>query len=76
MSCFLCKGDLVESTTTYMEDLGNCIVIIKNVPCSKCAQCGEVSFNGTVIRRIEQIVAQLQNSLTEIAVVNFSNNVA
>lgn len=74
--CFYCKGNLIESTTTYMEDLGNCIVIIKNVPCSKCSQCGEVSYNGTVIKQIENIISNLQNSLTEIAVVNFSNNVA
>lgn len=74
--CFYCKGDLIESTTTYMEDLGNCIVIIKNVPCNKCSQCGEVSYNGTVMKQIENIISKLQNSLTEIAVVNFNNNVA
>lgn len=74
--CFYCKGDLVESTTTYMEDLGNCIVIIKNVPCSKCSQCGEISYNGAVVRKIEKIISDLQNSLTEIAVVNYNNNVA
>lgn len=74
--CFYCKGDLIESTTTYMEDLGNCIVIIKNVPCNKCSQCGEVSYNGTVMKQIENIISNLQNSLTEIAVVNFNNNVA
>lgn len=48
MTCFYCKGDMVDSTTTYVEDLGNCI-IIRNVPCSKCSQCGEVSYNGTVL---------------------------
>ena len=76
MTCFYCKGNLVESTTTYMEDLGNCIVIIKNVPCSKCSQCGEVSYSGTVVREIEKIIANLQNSLTEIAIVNYKGNVA
>lgn len=76
MTCFYCKGDMKESTTTYMEDLGSCIVIIKNVPCTKCSQCGEVSYNGTVIRQIEKIIEQLKNSLTEVAIVNFSTNVA
>lgn len=76
MDCFYCKGNLVETTTTYMEDLGSCIVIIKNVPCSKCSQCGEVSYSGTVIREIEKIISNLQNPLTEIAIVNYKNNVA
>ena len=60
-------------TTTYMEDLGNCIVIIRNVPCNKCSHCGEVSYNGVTISRIEKIVSQLKDTLTEIAIVNFSN---
>lgn len=60
-------------TTTYMEDLGNCIVIIKNVPCNKCTQCGEISYSGVTVKRIEEITAQLKNTLTEIAVINYSN---
>lgn len=72
MTCFYCKGNMKPDTTTYMEDLGNCIVIIKNVPCSKCTQCGEVSYSGATVKRIEEIVSQLKNSLTEIAVVNFA----
>nr|WP_302120298.1 type II toxin-antitoxin system MqsA family antitoxin [uncultured Ruminococcus sp.] len=65
-----------DSTTTYVEDLGNCIVIIRNVPCSKCNQCGEVSYNGTVLRQIEQIIDNLKNSLTEVAIVNYKPSVA
>lgn len=76
MTCFYCKGDMTDSTTTYMEDLGNCIIIIKNVPCLKCSQCGEVSYSGTVIRQIENIIEKLKNSLTEVAIVNYSADVA
>ena len=36
MTCFYCKGDMTESTTTHFAELKNCIVIIKNVPCYKC----------------------------------------
>ena len=39
MTCFFCKGTMKPDTSTYMEDLVNCIVIIKNVPCNKCSQC-------------------------------------
>lgn len=76
MTCFYCKGNMIEATTTYMEDLGDCIVIIKNVPCNKCTQCGEVSYNGTVVRQIEKIIENLKNSLTEVAIVNYQSNVA
>lgn len=29
MKCFLCKGDTVKSTTTYMTAYKNCYIIIK-----------------------------------------------
>ena len=76
MTCFYCKGDMLDSTTTYVEDLGNCIITIRNVPCSKCSQCGEVSYNGTVLKQLEKIVDQLKNSPTEVAIVNYKPSVA
>ena len=39
MMCFTCKGNVEESTTTYMTEYNNCYIIIKNVPCKKCTQC-------------------------------------
>lgn len=72
MTCFFCKGDMKESTTIHTVELKNCIVVIKNVPCYKCDQCGEIVINGEVAERIEQIVADFEKALTEIAVVNYS----
>ena len=72
MTCCYCGGDMAETTTTYFEQLENMIVIIKNVPCHKCGQCGEVVYNALVAERLMQITEQLQKSLTEIAVVNYS----
>lgn len=72
MTCFFCKGTMEESTTIHTVELKNCIVVIKNVPCQKCDQCGEVVINADVAARIEQIVAGFEKALTEIAVVNYS----
>lgn len=76
MKCFFCKGDMLSSTTTHVEDLGNCIIIIKHVPCFKCEQCGEVSYSGSVVKQIESIIDKLKDTLTEIAVVNYPDKVA
>ena len=54
-----------------MVDLGNCIVIVKNVPSQVCTQCGEVSYSDEVAACLEQIISQVKNSLTEIAVINY-----
>lgn len=76
MTCFFCKGDMTDGFTTHVTELKNCIVIIKNVPCLKCEQCGEVVYSGDVLRQLDQILDTLETSMTEIAVVNFPNRVA
>lgn len=72
MNCILCKGDLEKTTTTYMTDHNNCYSIIKNVPCTKCTQCGEVYLNGVTVRQMEGIIKRLRAALTELAVVDYT----
>ena len=71
MTCFMCKGEIISSTTTFMVDLGNCIIIVKNVPCSQCSQCGEISYSNEVAKRFEKIVDTLKNTVTEISVIDY-----
>ena len=54
-----------------MVDIDSHFIIIKNVPCHKCKQCGEVSYSGEVAARIEEIVDMLRKSLAEVAVVEY-----
>ena len=65
-----------KSFTTYFSELDNCMVIIKNVPCFKCTHCGETVFSGTVVKKIEDILDKIENSITEVAIVNYSDKVA
>jgi len=77
MKCFSCKNEnLNETTTNYFVDLKSCMVIVRNVPCSECEQCGEKYFNDEVAERLDKIIENISSTLTEIAVVNFSDNVA
>ena len=73
MKCFLCKGDTVKSSTTYMTAYKNCYIIIKNVPCQKCSQCGEEFINGSTMQKIESIISKLKSMLPEITVIDFQN---
>lgn len=72
MTCFYCKGDMVEATTTHVAEVGECVIVIRHVPCHKCKQCGEVVYTGSVVERLEQITEQLEKTLTEVAIVNYS----
>lgn len=60
-----------EDTSNYMVDLNGQFIIIKNVPCHKCSQCGETSYSGETVKRIEVIVGKLKEVLTEVAIVDF-----
>ena len=72
MTCFFCKGNCEESTVTHMIDLGRCILIVKNVPCRHCTQCGEVTLSSDTIEELDRLGASFQNAMTEVAVINFS----
>lgn len=73
MECYLCKGDMKPSTTAYMTAYGDCFIIIKNVPCLKCEQCGEEFLGGETLIKIESIIEKLKAMLPEIAVVDFES---
>jgi YgiT-type zinc finger domain-containing protein len=65
-----------EGTTTHVAELDSCLVVVRNVPCSRCAQCGAVTYTAAVARRLEAILDGLSNTLTEVAIVNYSDKVA
>jgi len=65
-----------DGFTTHVTEFKSCIVIVKNVPCLKCEQCGEVVYSGDVLNQLDQIIDTLGNNMTEIAVVNYPNRVA
>ena len=72
MTCFTCKGNIEKTTTTYMTEYDGCYIIIKNVPCNKCTQCGEEYLNGITLQKIETILVRLKDALTEFAVVDYN----
>ena len=76
MKCFMCKGNISDKQTTFMVDIGDCIIIVKNVPSHVCTQCEETSYNNDVTKQLEVIVNSLRSSMTEIAVVNYADKVA
>ena len=61
-----------DDFTNYMADIDGHFIIIKHVPCHKCLQCGEVSYKGITVARIEQIIQNLKDVLTEIAIVEYA----
>ena len=57
MKCLLCKSSTENKLTNYIADLGNCIIVIHNVPTQVCTQCGEKSYSFDVSVRMKNIVS-------------------
>lgn len=72
MICFTCKGGMEKTLTTYMTECDGDFLIIKNVPCLKCTQCGEEYLNGVTIQKIEAILEKFKTMLTEITIVDYN----
>ena len=73
MRCMSCKsGEMVESKTSYFAQLKDCYVIIENVPCMKCGQCGDVVFRSSVVEKIDDILDNLEKIVSKISIVDYT----
>ena len=73
MKCLLCKADtMIDTKSTYFAQLENCYVIIENVPCKKCTQCGEVVYSASVMEKIDGILDRIQNIASKIFIMDYN----
>lgn len=71
MLCMECGATAEKGYTTDVTDLGNCLVIIRNVPCYKCKECNEVIYTGDVVKRLEEIVETAKRYMQEVSIVDY-----
>lgn len=78
MKCVFCGGTEKPAVTEYIEKQDNYIIVIKNVPCMKCEQCGEEYFSTEVIKVIERILDTIQMVASEltVTVIDYRQNTA
>ena len=72
MRCGSCGGAMLEGLTTDVTDLGDMVIIIRNVPCFKCTECNDIFYTTTVLKRLEEIIEEAKRYIQEIAVIDFS----
>jgi len=72
MNCFHCKGKMKDSLTIHLVKLEACMIIVKNVPCTECVQCGATYFDNDVALQLERIVENMKSAITEVAIINYT----
>ena len=73
MKCLYCKGNLEENQTNYIADLGDSIIVVRNVPTQVCKQCGEKSYSYEVSNRLQTIIKEVRKLVSGIAEVKYSD---
>ncbi len=70
--CMFCKkSNTVPAITTHVVNYKNCVIVIKNVPCLECDQCGEKYYTDEVAERLELIVNMAKRLMQEVAVIDY-----
>lgn len=70
--CMYCKGnELISSFTTHVVNYKGCVIIIKNVPCEECTQCGEKYYSDEVAYQLEKLVSSAKQLMQEISVIDY-----
>ena len=72
MRCLCCKAEAMEeAVNTYFAQLNNCYVIIENVPCLKCTQCGEVLYSVEILEKIDLLLEKAGSLASKILIMDY-----
>lgn len=63
---------LSKSTTTHVVNYNGCVIVIKNVPCEECEQCGEKFYTDEVAEQLEKMVDSAKMLMQENSVIDYS----
>ncbi|OUP80750.1 hypothetical protein B5F07_19790 [Lachnoclostridium sp. An169] len=73
MKCMSCKyGEMEEAKTTYFAQLNDCYVIIENVPCMKCSQCGDEFLKSSAAEKIDDILDGIEKIASKIYILDYA----
>ncbi len=71
--CVFCKcKDSKPSLDTFVANYKDSILIVKNVPCEECEQCGAKYYSDEVMQKLEHITNEAKKQMQELTVTDYS----
>ncbi len=66
--CAMCGGERIPGRITSTTDLGDCVLVVRNVPATVCNQCGEEWLDDSTVRELHQLTeeARQRGTLLEV----------
>lgn len=74
-SC-LVFGNTLDNKIIHVVTFSTCVIIVKNVPCEECEQCGEKYYSDEVMEKLEIIVNRAKELASEVFVTDYNKKVA
>jgi len=74
--CPLCGGVMEKSTTTFVVDKGDNLIVIRQTPATVCSICAEEWIDDKTSEILEDIVQDAIKNKRVMEVVTFSNEIA
>ena len=71
MVCMICGANAEKGFTTDVIDMGDCLIIVRNVPCYKCEKCNEVLYTADVVAHLEKIVEMAKQLMQEVSIIDY-----
>ncbi len=62
----------INNKVIHVVNYKGCIIVIKNVPCEECVQCGEKFYTDAVAERLEIAVNLAKKLMQEVSVIDYS----
>ena len=66
--CPLCGGQKQPGRTTFSADLGEGVVVVRNVKATRCSQCGEEWIDNQTAQELERVVADARGKRLQVEV--------
>lgn len=71
--CMFCRNSItVQSTTTHVVNVQNYTIIVKNVPCLECEQCGKKYYTDEFAEQLKNIINMPELLIQELAILDYS----
>ena len=67
-ACPLCGGTKRPGRTTFAADLGEALVVVRNVPATVCGQCGEEWIAADTARTLERLTEEARRKREQVAI--------
>jgi YgiT-type zinc finger domain-containing protein len=71
-TCPLCGGGKKAGKTTFTVELGEGILVVRNVPALLCNQCGEDWIEDKIASRLEKLADQARGKHLQVEVAAFA----